>query len=218
MIEKLFSDQVIALKATPEMWNGVLYPEEEACVRKAVSKRRREFTAGRLCAREALARLEVKNFPLLVGPYRAPVWPKNIVGSISHCRNICIVAATKDKRIRGLGIDVEQADQLEKSVAELVCTKKEMKLLADTDTYNGSNFDKIIFSAKESFYKSISSYIQLPLEFLDVQIVINSRQNSFTVELDNPQAAGLLEKYSIIGRYYCTDDFVFTGVEVRISD
>ena len=153
MIENLFSSQVIALKATPEMWEGDLYPEEEAYIRKAVPKRRREFTAGRLCAREALSKLGVENFPLLAGPYRAPIWPKNIVGSITHCLNICVVAATKDKRIKGLGVDVEQAGQLEKSVTDIVCTVKEREWMARNPSYVKANSAKVIFSAKHPIFR-----------------------------------------------------------------
>ena len=215
MIENLFSNQVIALNATQEMWDGHLYPEEQECIRKAVPKRRREFTAGRVCAREVLFRLGVFNFPLLVGQGRAPLWPKNIVGSISHCNNLCVVAATKDKGIKGLGADVELAGPLEKSVTELVCTEKEMEWMARNPSNIRSNLAKIIFSAKESFYKSISSFIQCPLEFLDVQIVFNSLRNSFAVKLDNPHAAKSLNNYSLRGRYFFTEDYVYTAVEVR---
>jgi len=215
MIEKLFSNQVVALKATPKMWGGLLYPEEEEYIKKAVPKRRREFTAGRLCAREVLSRLGIKHFPLLVGPHRSPIWPENVVGSISHCRNLCLVVATKNSGIKGLGIDVEQAGQLEQSVIELVCTAQERKWLADAPSYTGTNSAKIIFSAKESFYKSVSSIIQPALEFWDIQISINNRQNCFQIKLHNIQAAKALEKYFLAGRYHITEDFVFTGVEVR---
>jgi len=217
MIEKLFSKQVVALKATPKMWGGLLYPEEEEYIKKAVPKRRREFTAGRLCAREVLSRLGINNFPVLVGLQRAPVWPENIIGSISHCGNICIVAATKDKGIRGLGVDVEQTGQLEESVLEFVCTKKEKEWLADTTSF-GINLAKIIFSAKESLYKSIFPLIHSTLEFLDVQIIINTQLNSFKVELYNTQAAKALEKFILTGRYYFAEGFIFTGVEVRKMD
>ena len=52
------------------MWQGKLLPEEEAFVANVVPKRRREFTAGRICARKALEVLGVRNFPVLRGKDR----------------------------------------------------------------------------------------------------------------------------------------------------
>ena len=61
MIETLFPAPVLTLSATPEMWTGTLLPEEEACLSpRAIAKRRREFTAGRVCARAALGRLGIR--------------------------------------------------------------------------------------------------------------------------------------------------------------
>jgi 4'-phosphopantetheinyl transferase EntD len=215
MIEKLFTNQVIALNATQGMWEGDLYPEEQECIRKAVHKRRGEFTAGRLCAREVLFRLGVVNFPLLVGPGRAPLWPKNIVGSISHCHNLCVVAATKDKEIIGLGVDVEVAEPLEIAVKELVCTEKEKQWIVSTPPRIGSNLAKIIFSAKESVYKSLFPIMRIPLDFMDIQVVLNTQTNEFVVELFNEQVTECVKQYNLSGRYFCSDDFVFTGVELR---
>ena len=218
MIEKLFSNQVVALNATQEMWDGDLYPEEQDCIRKAVPKRRREFIAGRLCAREVLLRLGVINFPLLVGPGRAPLWPKNIVGSISHCSNLCVVAATNDKRIKGLGVDVEVAGPLDISVKELVCTEKEKLWIANMPPFVGSDLAKIIFSAKESLYKCLFSFTRIPLDFMDFQVVIDTQANEFDVELINEQTAECVKRYNLIGSYFCSDDFIFTGVEIRRQD
>jgi len=218
MIENLFSSKVITLFATQEMWDGDLYPEEQECIRKAVPKRRREFTAGRLCAREVLFRLGVGNFPLLVGPGRAPLWPKNVVGSISHCSNLCVVAATNDKVIKGLGVDVEMAGPLEISVRNLVCTEKEKQWLADTPPLIGADMAKIIFSAKESLYKCLFSFTRGPLDFMNVQVEFTRQMNEFDVEFLNEEIAECLRQYNLTGRYYCSDDFVFTGVEIRRQD
>ena len=44
-----------------------LFPAEEALVRTADPRRRAEFTAGRACARTALARLGLPTAPVLAG-------------------------------------------------------------------------------------------------------------------------------------------------------
>lgn len=215
MIKKLFSSQVVALNATPEMWEGDLYPEELDCIGNAVPKRRREFTAGRLCAREVLKRLGIDAFPLLVGPERVPLWPPNIVGSISHCNNLCVVAATADKGIAGLGLDVEEVEPLEASVKDLVCTENEKQWIAHTPTPGGSDWAKIIFSAKESLYKSLFPLTQIHLDFMDVQVSFNMRANEFGVELFNEEAAECIKRHNLIGRYFYSDQYIFTSVEIR---
>jgi 4'-phosphopantetheinyl transferase EntD len=62
-----------------------LFPEEITLVARATEKRRREFTAGRECARAALAGLGLAAVPILRGYRGAPQWPDGVVGSITHC-------------------------------------------------------------------------------------------------------------------------------------
>ena len=81
----LFPAGVVAVTATSKMLHGILYPEEAASIKRAVPKRWREFTAGRLCAREALRRLGIERHPILVGEHREPLWPSGVVGTLSHC-------------------------------------------------------------------------------------------------------------------------------------
>ena len=131
MIESLFPAAVTTLEATPAMWSAPLLPEEEACLSpRAVAKRRREFAAGRACARAALARLGVVDFPLRSGPDRTPLWPPDIVGSLSHCADFCGVAVARRGTIAGLGLDVERARPLQDRVAEMICTESERGSLA----------------------------------------------------------------------------------------
>ena len=44
---------------------GELYPQELALISKAIDKRRREFAAGRACAREALGAIGYAPMPIL---------------------------------------------------------------------------------------------------------------------------------------------------------
>lgn len=81
----------------PEPGPG-LFPAEEALVRTADPRRRAEFTAGRVCARTALARLGLPTAPVLAGRAGEPRWSAGVTGSITHCAGYraCAVARTTD--------------------------------------------------------------------------------------------------------------------------
>src|SRR6267378_346626 len=133
------------------MWSGTLLPEEEACLSpRAIAKRRREFTAGRVCARAALGRLGIRDFPLLAAADRSPVWPPGIVGSLSHCGDYCGVAVARRGEVAGVGLDVERARPLEGRLASIVCSPVEIRRLGALPDLPAGLWAMIVFSAKES--------------------------------------------------------------------
>src|SRR5450631_1635810 len=67
----------------------LLLPEEAAGLGRAVPERQQEFAAGRLCARRALEELGFAGFALLAQADRQPLWPAQIVGSITHTNGLC---------------------------------------------------------------------------------------------------------------------------------
>ena len=109
MIAQLFPENVHTVTATGDAESPPLLPEEERCIGRAAGKRRREFAAGRACARKALQHFGIYGHPLVVGADRAPVWPPNIVGSITHCDGFVGVAVARQGVIRGIGLDAERA-------------------------------------------------------------------------------------------------------------
>ena len=137
------------------MWTEPLYPEEAACIRGAVEKRRREFTAGRQCARAALASLGIARFPLLVGPQREPLWPPGIVGSISHGAGRCAVVACRAGAIVGLGLDIDSGDPLDANLVPMICTSAERDWCARRPA--GHDWPKLVFAIKEAVYKAMQA-------------------------------------------------------------
>lgn len=79
-----------------------LFPGED--LPAAVPKRLAEFSAGRAAARVAL-RKPLQALP--IGPDRAPVWPLDHVGSITHCAGLCLAIAGRSADFQGIGLDVE---------------------------------------------------------------------------------------------------------------
>ena len=66
---------------------------ERPIVKKAVEKRRREFSAGRTCARQALRELGCADAPIVHNQNGAPLWPPGIVGSITHSNTYAAAVA-----------------------------------------------------------------------------------------------------------------------------
>jgi 4'-phosphopantetheinyl transferase EntD len=218
MIPSLFADPVVTVTATDAMWSGTLHPAEAVCVRRAVAKRRREFTAGRLCARAALARLGVHGFPLLVGPSRVPVWPPGFVGSISHCPGFCAAAVARQDAVLSLGLDVERAGPLPPDVLARICTPAERASFARLVSRAGDPCPgKLAFSAKESFYKCYFPLTGAFLGFHDVEVELDPERRRFHARLrraDAPSFGGVRE---IGGRLAWSDQLVATGVSLPAS-
>jgi 4'-phosphopantetheinyl transferase EntD len=213
VISTLFSDPVVTVRATEAMGSGELMPEEAACIRRAVAKRRREFTAGRLCAREALASLGIHDFPLVVGEARVPVWPPGVVGSISHCKGFCGVAVARQGEVVGLGLDVERAEPIEPELLVRICTPRERERLA---TRAGApDPGKLTFCAKESFYKCYFPLTRTFLGFQDVEVEFEPELRRFRARLVRADAPSICGVRELEGRLAWSDALAFAGVTLR---
>ncbi len=131
-----------------------LFPAEAVLVRTADPRRRAEFTAGRACARTALARLGLPATPVLAGRAGEPRWPAGVTGSITHCAGYraCAVARTTD--LAGLGIDAEPDAGLPAGLIESVAGHAEQAWVArQAAAAPAVCWDRLLFSAKEAVGK-----------------------------------------------------------------
>src|SRR5687768_1275114 len=114
--------------AGPADFTGELLPEERACLgERAVESRRRDFTAGRVCARRAMADLGLPTVPVPSADDRSPVWPADVVGTITHTRGYAAAAAARAAEVRSVGMDAEQHKILEAGVRRLICLSEELE-------------------------------------------------------------------------------------------
>ncbi|MEU3947689.1 4'-phosphopantetheinyl transferase superfamily protein [Streptomyces sp. NPDC029526] len=164
-------------------WAEEPLPEEAATLgERAVPARRREFGAGRACARRALAALGLPAVPVPAGRDRAPVWPPRVVGSISHTGNYCAAATARADRFRSIGIDAEDSMCLDASTRRLVCRPEE------EDWWHGPgggapHWPTVFFSAKESVYKAWFPLAGGRLGFHDVRVEPDPRDGTFTARV-----------------------------------
>ena len=130
-----------------------LHPEEASAVARAIPKRRRQFASGRYFARRALHRLAGVSPPIPRGDRGRPVWPLGFIGSISHSEALA-AAAVSTGPLRGIGIDVEDAQRFARSNPRL-----HGKLFTPAErsrTLSRPVEAAVTFSAKEAAYKAVN--------------------------------------------------------------
>lgn len=170
-LARLLPQDVLTAEARGDLPDVDLYPVELAHVRRAVPKRRREFATGRACARAALAKLGVDGQAIGVGSGGAPCWPPGIVGSITHCNGFRGCAVAMRTRYLGLGIDAEPNAALPAGLLGDIATKREMAMLETTMGDGGPiSWDRLLFCAKESVYKTWHPSSGSPVGFQDLEV------------------------------------------------
>ncbi len=214
MIRSLFSDAVVTWEALAADWTGVLLAAEAEQIRDAGAKRRREFTAGRVCARAALARLGIEDFPLLSDPDRVPRWPPGIVGSLSHTGSWCGVAVARAEVALGLGLDVERGGPLGARLATRVCTPRELERFARLPGLAGADWPKLAFSAKEAVFKSYYPLARHRLGFQAVELEIDPQARTFQAALTRADAPSVAGHRCFQGRFAVVDGYVCAGVQL----
>jgi len=193
------------------MWHQPCYDEEWALVSNAVSKRQKEFQAGRNCARQALAQLGIKNHPVLSGPRREPIWPEGIVGSITHCKDFCAVALSKKPEHKAIGIDAEEKSPLDINSLDLVCTLAEQTWL-NKNGLNNTFWSKVIFSAKESLFKCYYPLTHEYLDFLEAEFTLNLDNNTFSATIPGNPAEPFNKNIPIEGRFLLDEKYIYTSL------
>jgi 4'-phosphopantetheinyl transferase EntD len=130
-----------------------LFPAERRVASGYAPQRRAEFATGRACARDALAALGLQQDAILPRPAGDPVWPERVVGSITHCTGYRAAAVGFASSYDGIGIDAEPHLALPADVLRAVARPGELAALAALPA-NGTAWDRVLFSAKESAYKA----------------------------------------------------------------
>lgn len=153
---------------------------------RGVAKRQAEHLAGRLCAREALYRVTgVASVPA-VGEDRAPQWPAQVSGSITHGQGwaAAIVAPARDWR--GLGLDVERllsSERAERLVGEIL-TADELARIAELSPEQRAWWISLTFSLKESLFKALYPLVLTRFYFQDAELLdLDAEQGSARLRL-----------------------------------
>jgi len=200
-LRKLFpTGTSIAWSESPRAADELLPAEIAATVGMAAA-RRQAYAQGRWCAHRALAQLGLPDAAVLTGEQRSPLWPPGITGSIAHCAGRAIGVAARLEVAGSVGVDMEEAGDLEDGVLDLVCTPAERKWLAHS---GDPRLARTLFAVKESIYKCLWSRVRRFIDFREVEIHVDVSQNRYRARatgpgLDAPTVAAIRGAYLQIG-------------------
>lgn len=198
----LLPDGIAVVVSNPCPTDARLEGPERDAARHMVAKRRREFTHGRHCARQALQQLGAPPSPIPKGPDRAPQWPSDIVGSISHTGTLAAAAVARRSAFAGVGLDIEASGTLTPDTLTLILTPEERDTLDPAD-------GRLVFSIKEAIYKCIYPQVGRYVDFQEMQVTLDKTRDRFVARprLEHP-VRGLPD--SMMGRYQRTADYVLS--------
>lgn len=144
----------------------LLAPEEEA-VAHACAKRRREFIAGRTAARIACGHLGTPPCPIPAATDRTPVWPRGVVGSISHSDASCAVLAGHSTKWLTMGIDIEQVGRCTPDLWPLVFSGEEILRLEQHNPEEATEY----FCLKEAFFKLQYRLTNTVIDYRELEVI-----------------------------------------------
>jgi 4'-phosphopantetheinyl transferase EntD len=216
VIEELLPVAVMATECRQDIGGRPLYPEEEEVASRVAPARRKEFTTVRACARDALAGLGFSPAPILPGPLGAPIWPAGVVGSMTHCAGYRAAAVARASEICSLGVDAEPNEPLPPDVLDSVADAGERAWIAGLlATRPDVSWDRLLFSAKESVFKTWFPLTRRWLDFGQAAITVDPAARTFSAGLAAsamPLADPPLTGFS--GRWLVRDGLVLTAITV----
>ena len=172
-LAELFPPEVVAVELTTEAGRSVLTEVELKSVSHCAIKRIDDFTRGRACARRGLGQLGIEGFSLLSGDKREPLWPPEIVGSITHTTGFAAAVVARSAQVQALGIDCEVIESVDPDLWERICTREEQERLGRLPEAQAQRQAALIFAAKEAFYKCQFPLSRAWVGFEDVSIEVH---------------------------------------------
>lgn len=211
MIEAIVDRVVSVAEAFDDDAPVELFPEEAAIVATTVLKRRTEFGTVRRLARLALHELGISPCPVVPGERGAPVWPRGVVGSMTHCEGYRAAAVARSLRIASIGIDAEPDEPLPEGVLDIVSVPADRDALPTGGTVA---WDRLLFCAKEAVYKAWSPLTRTFLGFDEAHVTLDpggAIHASFLVE--GPVVGGTLLT-GFRGRWTAEGGFIAAAIMV----
>lgn len=181
-------------------------------IKSAVPHRQYEYGLGRLAASELLGRLGVDSHNLWVGTQmRRPVWPKGIVGSISHTSTfLTICAGHRSCDLESVGVDIEDLQQSQEASDALnLCFLADEVRVVESVVHGRL----IGFAAKEALFKCLNPLTAIFFDFAAARLLsIDDRNGNWILELRSALSQSLPALTKLVGSYQFFENHVFASV------
>lgn len=195
LIESLFPPGVAVSFSMACPHDADLLPEELTQTHGMVNARLTEFRHGRYCARQAMDQLGHPAAPVRKRQDRSPEWPAGLAGSITHTGKYAAAALASSADYISLGLDVEQAGELDPD---------ELRLIVRPDESVGGDgaLGQVLFSIKECIYKCIHPIVHTYVDFQEMQVDLSGTPGTFRAiphskNFDAAIIAGLQGRYCL---------------------
>ena len=166
-------DGMLGFMRIDDQSDGLIGSENQFFTKKR-GRNAKAFVCGRRCVRALQKQLDLPEFELPPGEF-GPLWPSDLVGSISHSREV--VAATILRDAIGVGIDIEHQGRLKVDAARRVATKEEYYRYSAVPDFDWT----LLFSAKESVFKAFSPLARRYIGFQEVELLLDATTQSFSL-------------------------------------
>ncbi|WP_343594990.1 4'-phosphopantetheinyl transferase superfamily protein [Acinetobacter sp.] len=165
--------------------------------------RQSEFLAGRYAAKLALTAIDRKLCfdQVVVGLRKQPIFPDNLIGTLSHSHIMAICAVTTSKEVHYLGVDIEptMTRAVSFAVERKVFTCNELNSLM-VHGINREVAATLIFSAKESIFKAFSKQIKHGINFENIKLSTSINRNHVISMTFEVQELKLNKKVTVTAR------------------
>ena len=184
-------------------------------IEKFHDNRKQEFLLGRLCAAKAYkSHFGKELFSLPMNTNRSPVWPSEVLGSITHNESLVGAAVADQEKLLGLGIDFEVFGRTKLELSRYIRSPKDIQ---HHSGFNQQELLTLIFSAKESLYKALHPSVNLFFGFEVAALQeINSENGSFKINLISNISPhfGPSNRYEFDGRFQIYENNCLTVLEI----
>ena len=206
-------DPRIAVAEAPLRGEPPDLPADEAIsIAHSVPRRRLEFATGRDCARRAMAALRHAKASIPRVQDRAPIWPDDLVGSITHTDDWTAAAvARRDQGFVAIGIDLEPAEALPSDLWASICAPEEQAKLTVIRGMTPGLAARLVFCMKEAAFKCQYPLSRAMLEFADLVIDVDAEAGTFAAAYQ--KAVPLFDVHDrLAGRFAISAGYIASAV------
>lgn len=190
-----------------------LFPAEKSYLEGKLEIRRKEFIRSRYCVKVGFERLNLPYKSVLPNQRRMPVWPDNVIGSISHSYDMAGAAVCLSKSYRSVGLDIEKlsARKSEDQIARYICTPDELDIIQEGDSDERVKKSRLVFCAKEAIFKCLYPLCQVFFGFKDASVDW-SDDGTYRVRLNKSISTEFCKGFSVMGRWMIQKNCMMSGL------